>query len=63
MDGLVVWFFFAIAQMHGQVGTVADTQQQCVEAREELLKHADVLFITDCMEVKLHKVAKESKTL
>ena len=48
-----MFFFLAILQQEGAIGMTFGTQAECVEVRAKAATNAQVLFLSDCQELKM----------
>ena len=64
MDALVIFFFLAIVQVQGGQGMTFGTMEECQTVRGQAVADPSVMFISDCIELKLTPVTipKENKT-
>ena len=64
MDTLVIFFFLAIVQVSGGQGMTFGTMEECVTVRGQAATDPAVMFISECVELKLTPVTipKENKT-
>lgn len=64
MENLVIWFFLAIVQGEGGRSMTFGTQEECVEVRGQAATAPDVMFLSECMGLKLTPITipKDNKT-
>ena len=64
MENLVIWFFLAIVQGEGGRGMTFGTQEECVEVRGQAATDPSVMFLSECMGLKLTPITipKDNRT-
>ena len=64
MESLILFFFLAIVQAQGGQGMTFGTLEECQTVRSQAVADPSVMFISDCIELKLTPVTipKENKT-
>ena len=64
MESLILFFFLAIVQVQGGQGMTFGTLEECQTVRAQAVTDPSVMFISDCIELKLTPVTipKENKT-
>ena len=61
---LIAWMLISIVQVHGGVGSLYSSEDECKKEHSELLANKDTLYLSDCIKVELKPTKepiKESK--